>query len=124
MGIYLYIYWGENYSLLSNLKSLPTNLFAWFGTLAVLSMGLCFFDKETAFTRHMRTHSFSYYVLHLPLMVLLAYGIDKILHLRGIIMYLALLLGMIVLLPPFAWIIEHIPIINYLLLGKTPSKRR
>lgn len=116
--IYTVYYWGENFTTTQNLKSLLTNLYAWFGTLAVLGCGKKWLDKETAFTRYMRTNSFGFYVLHLPLMVILAYVLDKVLHVpNGIGMYVLLAVCEAILLPIVTFIIRKLPIVNRLVLG-------
>lgn len=116
--IYTIYYWGENYSAMQNLKSLLTNLYAWFGTLAVLGGGRKWFNKETAFTRYMRNNSFGFYVLHLPLMVILAYILDKLLHVpAGIWMYLSLAVSVAVMLPILTFIFRKLPVVNRMVLG-------
>lgn len=75
--LYTAVYWGENYASQQNLKSLLTNAYAWFGTLAVFGCGKRYFDRETAFTRYMRSRSFLFYVLHYPVMTVIAYGLDR-----------------------------------------------
>ncbi len=116
--IYTVCYWGENFTMLQNLQSIQTNLYAWFGTLALLGCGKKFFDKETAFTRYMHPRSFGFYVLHMPLMTILAYGLDKGVHVpAGLKMYLLLAVGEVVLLPILTFVIRKIPVVNRLLLG-------
>ena len=115
--IYTIYYWGENYSALHNLKSLLTNLYAWFGTLAVLGCGRRYMNKETAFTRYMRSRSFGYYVLHYPLMVLLAYALDQWTTVPAGLMYLLVALGEVILLPILAAMVRRIPVVKRLLLG-------
>lgn len=115
--IYTVLYWGENYTLMENLKSIPTNLYAWFGTLAVLAMGKRYFNKETAFTRYMRDRSFGFYVLHYPLMVLIVYGIDRVIDGPAILYYVLTLLLEAALLPVVTELIRRIPVLRTLLLG-------
>lgn len=115
--IYTVLYWGKNYSLMENLKSIPTNLYAWFGTLAVLAMGMRYFDKETAFTRYMRDRSFGFYVLHYPLMVLIVFGIDQVIDGPAILYYVLTLLLEMVLLPVVTELIRRFPVVRALLLG-------
>lgn len=98
-AVYTAAYRGENYSSMQNLKSFPTNAYAWFGTLAVFGCGKSFCDRETAFTRYMRGRSFQYYVLHYPLMVLIAYGVDRWIDPPAWGMYALVLTGEAVLLP-------------------------
>ena len=88
--IYTVHFWGQNFAALSNLKAPLTNLYAWFACLGVLGAGKRWLDKETAFTRCMASRSFGIYVLHNPLLVLLAWAMDKLLHFPVWSMYLLL----------------------------------
>lgn len=76
--VYTVHFWGQNYAALNNLKAPLTNLYAWFACLGVLGAGKRWLDKETAFTRCMASRSFGIYVLHNPLLVLLAWAMDKL----------------------------------------------
>lgn len=98
-AVYTTVYWGENYSSMQNLKRFLTNAYAWFGTLAAFGCGKRFFDRETAFTRYMRDRSFWFYVLHYPLMVLIAYGVDRWIDPPAWGMYVLVLVGEAILLP-------------------------
>lgn len=119
LGIaYTASYWGENFTTMENLKSLLTNLYAWFGTLAVLGCGKRYGDRETTFTRFMRRYSFGYYVLHYPLLITAAWAMDKILHWPVAVMYPALLVWMAVAPSVLTWIVRKIPVARTLLLGE------
>lgn len=124
--IYTVLYWGENYSLMENLRSIPTNLYAWFGTLGVLAIGMRYFDKETAFTRYMRDRSFGFYVLHYPLMVLIVFGIDQVIDGPAILYYVLTLLLEMVLLPVLTELVRRLPVVRALLLGikKKPADKQ
>lgn len=117
-GAYTLFYWGQNFTLKENLKSPPTNAYAWFGCLAVLATGKRFLDKETRFTRYMAKNSFGFYVLHMPLMTIVTYGLDRYLNLPTWAMYLSLAVLTALLLPPLTALIRRIPILRTLLLGK------
>lgn len=97
--VYTIVYWGENYASMQNLKSFLTNAYAWFGTLAVLGCGKRYFDRETAFTRYMQDRSFLFYVLHYPLMAVIAWGLDRWVKPPAWGMYALVLIGEAVLLP-------------------------
>lgn len=97
--VYTIVYWGENYASMQNLKRFLTNAYAWFGTLAVLGCGKRYFDRETAFTRYMQDRSFLFYVLHYPLMAVIAYGLDRWVKPPAWGMYALVLIGEAVLLP-------------------------
>lgn len=115
--LYTVHYWGENYSTMQNLKSLLTNLYAWFATLAVLGCGKRFWDRETGFTTFMRPRSFGFYVLHYPLMVMTVYALDRWTDVPVWGMYLLVLLCECALLPLLEAVIRRIPVIKRLLLG-------
>lgn len=116
--VYTITYWGQNFTLMVNLKSLLTNVYAWFAILALLGLMKKFLDKETAFTRYMRENNFAYYVLHYPLMVLLTFIMDKYLHIPMPAMYFFLLVAEMLLLPLVVEIVKRLPIVKTLLLGR------
>jgi len=116
--VYTVHFWGQNYAALNNLKSPLTNLYAWFACLGALGAGKRWLDKETAFTRCMASRSFGIYVLHNPLLVLLAWGMDKLLHFPVWSMYLLLPVLLALLLPPLIALIKRIPVLRTLVLGE------
>lgn len=116
--LYTAHFWGENYADMGNLKAFLTNAYAWFGVLAALGAAKRWLDKETAFTRYMAPRSFGFYVLHYPLMALLAWWMDKHLHLPVLAMYLLLPVAMMLLLPPLVASIKKIPVLRTLVLGE------
>ncbi len=117
-AVYTAFYWGKNYSETGNLKSFLTNLYAWFGTLAVLGCGKRYFDREKGFTRYMRRNGFAFYVLHYPLMAFAAYALDRFLAPPAAVMYLLLILAEALLLPVLTEIVRRLPVIRKLLLGE------
>ncbi|OLA37244.1 MAG: hypothetical protein BHW31_05940 [Firmicutes bacterium CAG:110_56_8] len=116
--VYTVHFWGQNYAALINLKAPLTNLYAWFACLGVLGAGKRWLDKETAFTRCMASRSFGIYVLHNPLLVLLAWAMDKLLHFPVWSMYLLLPVLLALLLPPLIALIKRIPVLRTLVLGE------
>lgn len=116
--IYTVFYWGENYAAMENLKSPLTNAYAWFGVLAVLGAGKRWMDKETGFTRYMASRSFGFYVLHYPLLALMAYAMDRLLHMPVWSMYLLLPVILAAVLPPLVALIKRTPILKTLILGE------
>ena len=114
---YTLYYFGQNYALMENLKSLLTNAFGWFGCLAALSLALRYLDRETGFTRYMAGRSFGFYVLHYPLMAFLTWVLDSLLHLPIAAMYPAVLVATAALLPPLTALIKRFPFLNKILLG-------
>ena len=117
-AVYTATAFGKNYSELSHLKSFLTNAYAWFGTLAVFAAGKRWLDRETSFTRYMAPRSFGFYVLHYPILALVAWAMDQLLHLPVWSMYLLLPLLSALLLPPLVALIKHIPVLKTLVLGE------
>lgn len=117
-AVYTITAWGDNYTAPAHLKAFLTNAYAWFATIAVLGCGKRWLDRETGFTRYMAKRSFGFYVLHYPLMVFAAYGMDQHLHLPVWSMYLLLPVLMALLLPPLVAVIKRIPVLRTLILGE------
>lgn len=64
------MYWGKPYAEHVVLDTVMCNIFAWFGSLAVLSFAYKKLDFENNFTVFMMQKSFGLYVFHyLPLAV-------------------------------------------------------
>lgn len=117
-AVYTRHFWGENYAVMANLKHPLTNAYAWFGILAVLGAGKRWLDRDTAFTRYLAGRSFGIYVLHNPLIILLAFLFDRILHLPVWSMYLLIPLAVAAILPPIIAAIKRVPILRTLILGE------
>lgn len=116
-AVYVAVYFGQNYTLAENLKSLLTNVYAWLGCLGVLAVGKHCWDRETGFTRYMSGNSFGFYVLHYSLLTFCAWAMDRWLHLPVRVMYPALIVVLAVILPPLTALIRKTPVLNRLLLG-------
>lgn len=115
--VYTVLNYGKNFAQLSNLNSILTIIYTYFGTLAVISLAKRFFDRDYRFTRFMRPRSFSYYMLHYPIMALSAYVFDKYLHLSAAAMYLCVFAVTVILLPILSLVIRKIPVVRTLILG-------
>lgn len=116
--VYTVRFWGENYAAMENLKAFLTNLYAWFATLAVLGTGKRWMNRETGFTRYMEKRSFGFYVLHYPVLVLAAWGMDRLLHLPVWCMYLLLPVVEVLALPHVVAGIKRVPVLKTLILGE------
>lgn len=122
--VFTILFWGQNYSLMTNLQHPVTNAFVWFMTLALLGCAKAWFDKEYTFTKYMHKRSFSFYVLHYPLLMLVTYLIDLYFDVPAMAFYLILIVFMIILLPLSYEIVSRIPIIRKLLLGISSKKTK
>ncbi len=115
---YTVYYWGENYASMSCLQSLPTNLFAWFGMLAVFGVGKRWMDSQNAFTRYMTPRSFGIFALHYPFLALGAWTMDRLLHWPVWSMYIFLPAISALLLPAIIILVKKTPVVRMLLLGE------
>ena len=118
MGIiYAYLYYGKNYADSNVLKHWFTNLYLWIAIISILSFGKKYLDFNNKFTTYMTNNTFSFYVLHYEVVLLLGYAITTYMKLPFIINYVIILLGTIIILPSLIEIIKRIPIVNSLVLG-------
>lgn len=116
--VYVIRFWGINYAATANLKGPLVNAYAWIACLALLGCGKAWWDRETAFTRYMRGHSFGFFVLHNYLLVLFAWGIDRLLHPGAVWYYVLELLLLTLVMPPLYELLSRIPVVKRLLFGK------
>lgn len=122
LGIaYTCYYLGENYTTMTNLKSVLTNAYAWFMTVALLGGAQGWWNRETRFTTYMRPRSFGFYILHYPLMTIVTYWADTIFHVPLWALYVISLVVEIVLLPIVYEILNRIPLIRSWVLGQSKT---
>ncbi len=116
--LYTVTAWGQNYTATAHLRGFLPSAYAWFAVLAVLGAGKRWLDRETKFTRYMAGRSFGFYVLHYTPMALLAYIMDRHLHMPVWSMYLLLPVMLAVLLPLLTGLVKRIPLLRSLVLGE------
>ncbi|MEE0859540.1 MAG: acyltransferase [Acutalibacteraceae bacterium] len=121
---YSIYYFGENYSSQECLQSFFTNAYAWIMILAIIGCFKAWCNKENKFTNYMTKANFGFYILHYPLMVMLAYLITTYLQLPMILNYILILVAEIILLPLFYEFIRRIPVLKFLLLGISSNKKK
>lgn len=118
MGIvYTIFYFGENYSDTAVLKSLFTNGYAWFMTLAVLGCGRKWFNRQNRFCSYMTRASYGLYVLHYSLVLIPCYYLKNYTQLPAWAVYLLALLIVFTGTPVLNELIGRIPVIRCLVLG-------
>lgn len=119
VGAVLYTarWFGQNYAAQSCLRSFSTNLYAAVGVAAALAAAVRWFDRETRFTRWLRPRSFGFYVLHYPLMAVLAWLLCERTPLPMAAVYPVLLALEAALLPPLTALVRRTPVVRTLLLG-------
>lgn len=111
-------YFGTNYTDAVCLQGFFTNLYAWLMILAILGWAKARYDKKTKFVEYLNPRNFGIYVLHYPIMTLLAYWITTNLSLPMIFVYPVLLATEILTVPILYEIVSRVPIVCFLLLGK------
>lgn len=116
--VFTVCFWGENYSALAVLKTPLANAYAWFGSLALIGIGRKWWNKETGFTRYMRSRSFGFYVLHYPLIVAITCVMDYWFELSFPLFYLILAALTALLLPLLYEGLSRVPVLRRFLLGK------
>lgn len=90
------------------------NLVCWFGVLVLLTLGKYFLDQETAFTRYFRKSSFSIYVLHQSILVVLAYYVLNRFE-QLVLQIILILFGSFILTVLCYEIIKYIPVVRKIL---------
>lgn len=116
-AVYVIRFWGINFAATANLKGPLVNAYAWIACLALLGCGRAWWNRETAFTRYMRGRSFGFFVLHNYLIVLYAWGIDKLLHPAAIWYYVLVALLLALTMPPIYEALSRIPVVKRLFFG-------
>lgn len=116
--IYTAVHYGENYTTQTVLQSLFTNLYAWLMILAILSWAKAGLNFTNRFSKYMTKANFAFYVLHYPVLCLMAFIAEHLLHIPVAGCYIIILVGTAVLLPIAYEILRRIPVIRFLLLGE------
>lgn len=119
MGIGFTVYhYGENYAAMEVLKQPFTNAYAWVMVLGLLGWFKARWNEpEGRISQYMTVRNFSFYVLHYPLQVVIAYLVTTYLHLPILCNYLMLAAGTAIFLPLCYEGLSQVPVLNRLLLG-------
>lgn len=115
---YVILYYEKNYAAKECLRSFFTNAYAWIMILAILGCFKAWCNGETRFSRYMTARNFGFYVLHYPLLVIIAYLVTTYLQLPMILNYMVILILELLLLPLVYEVIHRIPVIRLLILGE------
>ncbi len=121
--IYVWVYRGANYSSDVVLKSFLTNFYAWAGILAILGCGQCWLDFENTFTKYMKKTNYPIFLIHMPFMVIIAYGVTRVAGIPILGDYILTLLLTIVAVIIGCEVISRIPVIRYLAFGIRKKKQ-
>ena len=117
-------YWGQNYADHAVLDTLMCNVFAWFGTLAVLAFMKRWCGFENAFTHFMYRKSWGLYLFHyLPLAACSYYLTGYIPGMPAVIYYLAAAVSAFAGAYILFELLSRIPLIRWLVCGIIRKKR-
>lgn len=119
---YTIVYYGENYAARECLRSFFTNAYAWIMILAILGCFKAWCNGETKFSRYMTERNFGFYVLHYPVLIIIAYLVTTYLKLPMILNYIVILVLELIFLPLVYEGIHRIPVVRFLILGEKKKK--
>ncbi len=121
---YTIYYYGENYTTRECLQNFFTNAYCYVMVLAIIGCFKAWFNKETKFSRYMTQRNFGFYVLHYPVLMVVAYSVLQMVNLPMICNYFVILVLELLLLPIVYEIVCRIPVIRFLLLGQSGRKKQ
>lgn len=119
---YTAYYYGSNYTTQECLNGFFTNFYAWLMVLAVLGCCKAWANGENRLTRYLTSRSFGFYVLHYPLLISIAFLLDRYASLPKLGNYITLLVLEALLLPLLYEAVSRIPVLRFLLLGKRKKR--
>ena len=119
--VYFVLFRKMNYTEASVLKNIVTNLYAWCTVLTVFGFAKRYMDRENTFSRYLAANSYGYYILHYPMLMLVAY----LLHAATLNVVIKVLLTLVlefILTFIINEAIKRIPFVRYIVLGMKRSK--
>lgn len=115
--LYAFRYGGSDYTSAACLQSIETNLYLWIVILAIVGCGRRYFNRETAFTRHMAESGYGIYILHYPVLIAVGYILHYYFDFPAVWNYLlALMAGGTITLVLYE-AVKRIPVLRYFILG-------
>lgn len=116
-ALFVIRYYGTNYTADAVLKDPFTNGYLWVTVIAVIGFASRFLNKSNRFTKYMTKNNFNYYVLHYPLLVVIAHFETKLLKIPMAFDYVIIAAALALVLPFAIEIIKRIPVIRTLVFG-------
>lgn len=99
------------------LKNIVTNCYAWGAVLSIFGFAKKYFDRENAISRYLSVNSYGYYVLHYPVLMVVAYLLHAYTDINIVSKVVLTLIFEIIFTFTLNEIIKRIPFIRYLVLG-------
>ena len=121
--IYVYTYYGHNYTDEEVLQNLFTNAYAWISILAIFGFSKKHLDFSNKYTKYMNKNNFGFYVFHYTIILLIGFILVTKFKLPFILNYIIIFISTCILLPLLVELIRKIPVLNKLLLGEGYNKK-
>lgn len=115
--------YGTYYADIKLLCSWYTNLFVYFSLLSVLGIFSTYFDTTNSFTRFCNNESFSIYVLHISVLVVVLKLLD-LSHFSIWMKYSISFVVCILVTLILGIVIKKIPVLRYIILGVSQKKEK
>ncbi len=115
--IYFVSFQKTDYTAPYILKNIITNCYAWGAVLSIFGFAKRYFDVENAIIRYLSVNSYGYYVLHYPVLMVVAYLLHIYTNFNIVTKVVLTLIFEIILTFTVNEIIKKIPFIRYLVLG-------
>lgn len=116
-SIYFVMFRKMDYTASTVLKNMITNFYAWSTVLAIFGFAKKHMDKKTAIGRYLAVNSYGYYVLHYPILMIVAYLLYAYTDFNILLKIFLTLVLELALTFIINEIIKRIPFIRYLILG-------
>ncbi|MBQ8592549.1 MAG: acyltransferase [Lachnospiraceae bacterium] len=120
---YTIYYFGENYTTKEVLRNFFTNGYAWLMILAILACAKDWLNFTNPFSQYMTKANFGFYVLHYPVLAVIAFIGQLYLDVPMIWHYVINLVLVAILLPVVYEILRRIPVLRFLVLGVTKKQK-
>ena len=116
-SIYFVMFRKMDYTPSTVLKNMITNFYAWSTVLAIFGFAKKHMDKKTVIGHYLAVNSYGYYVLHYPILMIVAYLLYTYTDFNILLKIFLTLVLELALTFIINEIIKRIPFIRYLILG-------
>ncbi len=122
---YTIYYFGQNCCADEVLQSLFTNIYLWIAILAIIGCAKRYLNKTNKFCDYMTKSSFGFYIIHYPVLLIIAYFLYKSTALPTALIYIISLVGEFIFTFLLYEGIKRVPILRFWVLGiKKPKKEK
>ena len=118
MGIiYVWYYYGTNYTSEKNLTSFYTNLYLWLMILGITGFGTVYLEFDNKLMTFLKKRSFGLYILHYPVMLCSAYILTTYFNMPMVYVYILVFLSTIIVTLICYEVLKRIPGVRLILFG-------